>query len=112
MPSVVDDAGNLSPSLRSFRPTSLAVTQAVTAASAAVALTETITKRQRPVRIVNSGSQEIFVRTDGGVVSTANFHFSMLANTVETFTLDPADSLTVIAAATGSTIRITVGEGC
>jgi hypothetical protein len=63
-------------------------------------------------RFVNDGTQEIFwaYGSESGL-TTAN-GVPMLANTVETFSI-PAGvtQISVIAGATGSTLRITVGDG-
>lgn len=66
----------------------------------------------RSIRIANIGTQVIFLKFAAGTsAATVTTDMPMLANTVETFLL-PNDigSINVIAAATGSTMYLTVGE--
>lgn len=112
MPTISDDGGNLSPTLRPFRKISGEFgSLAVTATSQAVTLTQVIPPAGCPARFVNNGSQVVFFRTDGGAATNAT-GYPMLPNTVEVFYLNSGDSLTAIAGATGSTLYVTLGQGC
>lgn len=62
------------------------------------------------MRLVNSGNQVIFWLYGNLAVTTAN-GVPMLPNTVETFSTPPGTQLSVIAAATGSTLYVTIGDG-
>lgn len=63
-------------------------------------------------RFVNSGAQTIFWAYGTQAGLTAANGIPMLANTVETFTIPAGVStISVIAAATGSTLYITAGDG-
>lgn len=61
------------------------------------------------VRLVNSGTQVVFLNFTGAASSSTSM--PMLPNTVETFSLPPTATISAIAAATGSTLYATVGEG-
>ncbi len=68
----------------------------------------------RSIRVTNIGSQNIFVNFGNSNAITAVLTTSMpvLANTVEVFLLPPDITfVAAIAAATGSTMYLTVGEG-
>lgn len=99
---------------RAFRPQGVnnTVNLAVTAASQLLAIPNTA-QGTRSVRVVNSGTQTVFldfVTTTGTAVATTSM--PVLANTVEVFTFgNDVTHITAIAAATGSTIYITPGEG-
>lgn len=66
-------------------------------------------------RFVNSGTQEIFFRMGNAAnppgTAVAGTNQSMLAGTVEVFSGPPGLVISVIAAGTGSTLRVTAGEG-
>lgn len=85
---------------------------AVTAVSQTVPLPAGLTSIDGGVsgRLVNYGTQTIFLRFDGTVADTTA-GMPMIANSVEPFTLAPGASITVIAAGTGSTLGVTVGDG-
>lgn len=98
--------------VRPFRPfsetTATTVTQAVTATAATVA----VPLMGCSVRVVNSGTQTIFIRLQSvaGEAATVANSMPMLAGTVETFFLAvDVVGLSVIAAATGSTAYFTFG---
>lgn len=99
---------------RAFRPQGVnkTVNIAVTATSQLLAIPNTA-HGTRSLRIVNSGSQTIFldfVTTTGTSVATTSM--PMLAGTIEIFTFaNDITHVAVIAAATGSTMYITPGEG-
>jgi hypothetical protein len=82
-------------------------TLAVTASSQAITLPTR--NGNASVRIVVVGTQNVFWRLDGAAaVATST---PMLANTVETFFLSrDATTINFIAAATGTTVYITIGE--
>lgn len=99
---------------RAFRPQGVnnTVNLAVTATSQLLAIPNTA-HGTRSLRIVNSGSQTVFVdfvTTTGTAVATTSM--PLLAGTVELFTFgNDITHVSAIAAATGSTIYITPGEG-
>jgi hypothetical protein len=63
-------------------------------------------------RFVNSGAQVIFWSYGAGASLSVANGVPMLPNTVETFNIPAGVSqLAVIAAATGSTLYVTVGDG-
>lgn len=95
-----------------FRPVAETQSTAVTGTSQSVTINETL--GNRTLRVVNDGSQVVYIEFGRGAAATAvvGTSFPVLANTVEVFTLDATvDRYAVIAATTGSTIRTTVGEG-
>lgn len=101
--------------IRPFRPAdenlSATLNTAVTGVAAAVTLPANF--GGKTVRIMNLGTQTIFVRlvsASGGAATVAS-SMPVLANTVETF-FAANDVLTVsaIAAAAGSTMYVTVGD--
>lgn len=101
-------------SKNAFQPRAggLSTNQAVTASSVAVTLPSGITAFDGGVtaRFVNSGTQDIFLTFDG-TAATTTAGMRMIANSVEVFTLGLGASLFVIAASTGSTLCITLGDG-
>lgn len=86
---------------------------AVTAAVTQINLPATAPyETETTARFVNAGSQTVFwcYGTQAGL--TAANGVPVLANTVETFTIPAGIStISVIAASTGSTLYITVGDG-
>lgn len=90
----------------------LSTNQAVTAASVAVTLPTGTTSLDGGVtgRFVNSGTQDIFLTFDG-TAATTTAGMRMLANTVEMFTIPAGASMFVIAASTGSTLCLSLGDG-
>ena len=82
-------------------------TLAVTGASQSLTLPTAVGNRS--IRIVVSGSQNVFWRYNAAAaVATST---PMLAGTVETFSLpNDATTITFIAGAVGSTVYITIGE--
>jgi hypothetical protein len=84
------------------------VNLAVGVAAANVPLT-TLPAEGGTVRLVNSGTQTVFIAF--GATATVAAGMPMLGNTVETFTLAPTDTISAIASATGSTLYATVGDG-
>jgi hypothetical protein len=84
---------------------------AVTASDQTLTLTQTIPATKGcQIRLVNSGTQTVFVRFDGTTVTTSN-GWPILPNTVEVFDISPGAAVHVIAAATGSTLYATLGYG-
>lgn len=67
----------------------------------------------RSIRVVNVGSQTIFInKGDSTVTASTSTSLPILANTVESFLIHPEDTtLAAIAAGAGSTLYITIGEG-
>lgn len=89
------------------------VNTAVTGTSANVAIPAP-TIGVRSVRIVNAGTQNIFVKfgTANTVAAVAADDMPMLANTCEVFLLpNNITHIAAIAAGAGSTMYVTVGEG-
>lgn len=89
------------------------VSLAVTASNQSVQLVGTPSQGYQSVRIVVVGSTEVFINfsTGAGTASTT-IDMSMLGNTVEVFWLPKQITyVNAIAAGTGSTIRVTIGEG-
>lgn len=99
----------MSTQFRAFRP--LAPTQniAVTATAQSLALTNTV-GNSVAVRFANIGTQTVFVTFDN-TVATATNGVPLPAGQVEAFTITTQYPLSVIAAGTGSTLYVTVGEG-
>lgn len=62
------------------------------------------------VRLVNGGSQVVFLSFSGTATLLAGM--PMIPNSVETFSLPPGSVISAIAAATGSTLYATLGDGC
>lgn len=101
--------------IRPFRPAdenlSATLNTAVTGVAASVTLPANF--GGKTARIMNSGTQLIFVRlvtASGGAATVAN-SMPILPNTVETFfaSVDVL-SISAIAAAAGSTMYVTVGD--
>lgn len=100
--------------IRPFRPAgegfSGTLNTAVTGVSATISLPAIGGKS---LRIANIGTQVVFVRmadVSGGAATVTN-SFPMLPNTVETFWASvDVTQVTVIAAAAGSTLYVTIGE--
>lgn len=102
--------------IRAFRPLGVnrTVNIAVTTASQTLPIPDT-PFGTRSVRMVNFGSQVIFIDfLNSGTVGNASVTNSipLLPNTVEVFTIgNDLGSIITIAAATGSTLYVTYGEG-
>lgn len=98
---------------RAFRQLSATQSTAVTGVSQQVTINNLNGTRQ--LRVVNEGTQTVFIVFGEGANVTAltdGTQMALLANTVEIFTINPnVDRYAVIAGAVGSTIRTTVGEG-
>lgn len=93
-------------------PTAASTTAlAVTASNQTLTLSPNGGSMTRSMRIAVIGTQTVFIAL-GTVTSSVTTSMPILANSVEVFTL-PAGltTLSVIAADTGSTIYVTVGEG-
>jgi hypothetical protein len=84
------------------------VSIAVTASAQAVGL-PVLAAESCTVRLVNAGTQTVFIAFTGTAVAATSM--PMLANTVEVFSMPNGSALSVIAAATGSTLYATVGDG-
>ena len=84
------------------------VSIAVTATAQAIGL-PVIAQEGATVRMVNSGTQVVFVAFAG--TATVEGSMPILANSVETFSLPTGSTLSVIAGATGSTLYATIGDG-
>ena len=102
--------------IRAFRPLGVnkTVTTIVTTASQSIAIPDA-PLGARAVRLVVVGTQTIFIdfvkqnRATGASVTTS---MAMLPNSVEVFTVAvDVTAIVVVAAATGSTLYITFGEG-
>lgn len=101
--------------IRPFRPVdenfSATLNTAVTNVAASITLV--LGLGGKSVRILNSGTQTIFIRlvtAAGGAATVAN-SMPMLPNTVETFfAQNDCLTISVIAAAAGSTMYVTVGD--
>ena len=82
----------------------------VTAASVTTNLASVLGYDGGTLRIVNSGTQTVFIVFGAGTALVSSM--PMLANSVETFGVSGVTtSITAIAAATGSTLYVTVGIG-
>ena len=93
-------------------PTAASTTAlAVTASNQTLTMSPNGGSMTRSMRIAVIGTQTVFVAL-GTVTSSVTTSMPILANSVEVFTL-PAGltTLSVIAAGTGSTIYVTIGEG-
>ena len=93
-------------------PTAASTTAlAVTASNQTLTMSPNGGSMTRSMRIAVIGTQTVFVAL-GTVTSSVTTSMPILANSVEVFTL-PAGltTLSVIAASTGSTIYVTIGEG-
>lgn len=84
---------------------------AVTASDQTVTVSQTIPATKGcQARLVNVGTQTVFFRFDGTTVTTSN-GIPLLPNTAEVFDILPGASIHAIAAATGSTLYVTLGFG-
>jgi len=84
---------------------------AVTASNQTFTLSPTVGSDGGTVRLANIGTQTVFVAM-GTVTSTTTTSMPVLANSIETFSLPGGvNTLSVIAAATGSTLYATIGQG-
>lgn len=98
--------------LRSFRP--LAPTQNLPVTAVAQTLTLADGVGTRAVRLVNVGTQTIFLAFVGATESTATLATSipLPAGQTEVFTIgNDVTGISAIANASGSTLYATVGEG-
>lgn len=96
--------------IRPFQPVlESTLNLAVTAASQSITVPTPRNGNGMTMRIVNSGTQTVFYNINGAAAVATSI--PILPNTVETFWLPP-DAITVrfIAAATGSTVYLTIGE--
>lgn len=97
-----------------FQPAATAASTtalAVTGSNQALTMSPATGSDGGTMRIANIGTQTVFIAL-GTVTSSVTTSMPMLANTVETFSLPGAvTTLSVIAAATGSTLYVTVGQG-
>lgn len=99
--------------LRAFKPFGPTVSLAVTASSQFIDLTAS-TPGTCSIRVANVGTQEVFIELVELAATAASLTTSLgvLPNTVEVFTFaNDKVGVAVIAASTGSTIRVTPGEG-
>ena len=81
---------------------------AVTATSQALALTAGTGN----VMLTNTGSQTVFIKLgDSAITVTVANGYPLLANSTQSFTKGSATHCAAIAAATGSTMYATSGEG-
>lgn len=95
-----------------FAPIAATKTLAITGTSAAIATTGNNLSGQ--YRIANVGTQTVFIVVGAaGTTPTATVAagIPLLANTVEVFTFPPTVVVAGIAAAAGSTLYITPGQG-
>jgi hypothetical protein len=97
--------------VRPFEVKSNTANLAVTTASQTVALNRAGIGTQS-IRVVNIGTQTVFISIGGsGVTASLTTSMPILANTVETLTIQNEDTtVAAIASATGSTIYVTTGE--
>lgn len=87
------------------------VSQAVTATSAQIALTGNIPADGGTLLLTNIGTQTVFVAY-GTTTASVTTSMPLLANTAQTISAHPrGQNLSVIAAATGSTLYVTFGSG-
>ena len=103
--------------IRPFGPKPIAgantVNLAVTGTSGSVDIGSMKGQGKQSVRVVNSGTQVVFLDfSNGAGAATLTADMPMLANSSEVFLL-PSDitHVNAIAAAVGSTLYITIGEG-
>lgn len=98
---------------RAFRP--LAATQTATATASSAVISLNYTMGTRSVRVANVGANAINLNigTAVSVAATTTTSLVMLGNTVEVFTLAPAENYIAVIAntTTGSVVYCTVGEG-
>lgn len=88
-----------------FSPKGDTVNLAVTGTAQDLALTE----GHGTIRIANVGNQTVFIHFQ--TTATVGNGIPILANSAEVFGKGAVGSLSAIAAATGSTIYVTTGEG-
>lgn len=100
--------------IQAFQP---APTAASTSALAVIGSNQTLKlspnggAMTRSIRLANIGTQTVFVAL-GTETSSVTTSMPILANSVEVFTLPASiDTLSVIAADTGSTLYATIGDG-
>lgn len=97
-----------------FQPAAGAATTssiAVTTASQTLTLSPGVGSDGGSMRVANLGTQTIFVAL-GAVTSSMTTSLPMVANSVEIFSLPGGvNTLSVIAAAAGSTVYVTIGMG-
>ena len=97
-----------------FQPAATAASTtsiAVTASNQTLTLSPNGGTQDATIRLANIGSQTVFVAL-GTVTSAVATSMPILSNTVEVFTLPGGvTTLSVIAAATGSTLYATIGQG-
>ena len=92
-----------------FGPSSTTTSLAASSASANTALP---TGQGFQFRLVNDGTQTIFFKAGQSSVTADTTATRLLANSTGIFTLDPnATNIAVYANASGSTLRVTRGEG-
>lgn len=92
-----------------FASTGLTANLAVTAASQTVTL-GTIPQGGCEARLLVRGTQDVFVRFDGTAAAVGT-GMPLAPGVVEVFSFVPGNSITAIAAATGSTLYVTLGQG-
>lgn len=86
---------------------------AVTASNQSLTLVGSPSQGYQSIRIVNSGTQVIFINfSTGAGTASVSTDMPMLAGTVEVFWLPKQiNTINVIAASTGSTVYASTGEG-
>ena len=95
--------------MAAFAQIGATVNVAVTGTAQTLTPTPPATNVDATVRLANIGTQTVFVNFQA-TATTAN-GIPILANSVEVFALGAAASLSVIAAAVGSTLYATTGMG-
>lgn len=93
-----------------FQPRDAGNTTAQLAVGAATAVLPlpAIQQEGGSVRLVNSGTQVVFLSFAGAAALTS---MPMLAGTVEVFSLPPGTVISAISAATGSILYGSIGDG-
>lgn len=100
----------MSAEVRTFRPLAATQSLAVTAASQPISLNFLL--GTRAVRLSNVGTQTVFIKFGTGAAATTTDDMPLQAGNTELFTIgNDITTITVIAAATGSTLYSTIGEG-
>lgn len=99
---------------RAFRP--LAVTQNIAVTNATQQITLNYTNGYRALRLVNSGTDTIFVHalsSTAAVTATTAASMPILPNTADWITVAPEVTVIAVIGAAGglSTLYVTVGEG-
>jgi hypothetical protein len=103
--------------IRPFNPKPLqgvnTLNLAVTGTTGTIALGAFKNQGRQSIRIVNSGTQVVFLNFSVGTgTATTTTDMPMLPNTSEVFWLgEKTTNINAIAAATGSTLYVTIGEG-